>query len=161
MRSPRGDRHPHRLTDTYLPATGDTGLRGPHPHGYGTVNGIVTDETRSEPSIPWTAGALISTGSDLNRFYLTLLAGQIVAAPQLKEMLSGAPMPGGPFYYGLGIGNTELSCGAEYFGHTGGVAGYVTITGDTREGRAVTIAMTSSPDPAPDSMALLSHALCP
>ncbi|WP_327139491.1 serine hydrolase domain-containing protein [Nocardia sp. NBC_01327] len=152
---------PNRLTDTYLPARGDTDLRGPHPHGYGTIDGVLTDETRSEPSIPWTAGALISTGSDLNRFYLALLAGQIVAAPQLKEMLASVPMTGSPFFYGLGIGNTELSCGAQYFGHTGGIAGYVTITGGTREGRAVTIAMTASPDPSPDSMALLSHALCP
>lgn len=154
---------PNQLADTYLPPTGELEIRGPHPHGYATIDGVLTDASRSEPSVPWVAGALVSTGADLNRFYLALLAGRIVAAPELNQMLtSDSPMPeDGNMRYALGIGHTQLPCGAEYFGHTGGIAGYITITGGTKEGRAFTIALTAAPDQKPDVTALISHALCP
>ncbi|WP_330180742.1 beta-lactamase family protein [Nocardia sp. NBC_01503] len=152
---------PFHLVDTYLPATGDQEIRGPHPHGYTTIDGVLTDATRSEPSVPWAAGAIISTGADLNHFYQALVSGQVVPPAQLQEMLAGNPVPGTPFQYALGIGSTQLSCGAQYFGHTGGIAGYTTITGATAEGRSATIAMTGAPDHNPDIPALMSHALCP
>lgn len=153
---------PDQLTGTYLPGPGELDIRGPHPHGYATLDGVVTDVTRSEPSVPWAAGALVSTGADLNRFYLSLLAGRIVAATELQQMLAGEPQePGSDLRYGLGIGTTQLDCGAQYFGHTGGIAGFVTVAGATREGRAVTITMTEPPEQSPDMEKLLNHALCP
>ncbi|MFE6857087.1 serine hydrolase domain-containing protein [Nocardia sp. NPDC057668] len=153
---------PTQLTGTYLPNPGELDIRGPHPHGYATIDGVRTDVTRSEPSVPWAAGALVSTGADLNRFYLDLLAGKVVAPAQLEQMLAGEPQePGGSMWYGLGIGGTELDCGAQYFGHTGGIAGYVTVAGASRDGRAVTITLTESPEREPDVQALVSHALCP
>ncbi|WP_040808362.1 serine hydrolase domain-containing protein [Nocardia concava] len=153
---------PLQLTDTYLPAPGETGIRGPHPEGYTLVAGIPTDVTRSEPSVAWTAGGLISTGNDLNHFFLALLSGTIVPDPQLREMLTTLPRSSdNPIEYGLGIGGAQLSCGAHYFGHVGEVSGYLTITGATREGRAATIALTDSPERDPDILTLLTHALCP
>ncbi|MEU0543298.1 serine hydrolase domain-containing protein [Nocardia sp. NPDC005978] len=153
---------PTQLTGTYLPNPGELDIRGPHPHGYATIDGVRTDVTRSEPSVPWAAGALVSTGADLNRFYLDLLAGKVVAPAQLEQMLAGEPQePGGSMWYGLGIGGTELDCGAQYFGRTGGIAGYVTVAGASRDGRAVTITLTESPEREPDVQALVSHALCP
>ncbi|MGW4367095.1 serine hydrolase [Nocardia takedensis] len=47
---------PLSLTDTYLPAPGETGLRDPHLTGYETVDGTVVDRTRIEPSLAWAAG---------------------------------------------------------------------------------------------------------
>lgn len=153
---------PIGLPDTYLPATGELEIRGPHPHGYETIDGKPTDVTRIEPSVPWAAGALISTGADLNRFYAALLAGKIVADAELREMLAGKPQGNdSPLLYGLGIGSTELPCGAEYFGHTGGIYGFYTVSGATREGRAVTFVMTDSPDEKIDVLSMLTHALCP
>ncbi|MRH90624.1 serine hydrolase [Nocardia sp. SYP-A9097] len=152
---------PFHLADTYLPASGDRDIRGPHPHGYTTIDGALTDVTRSEPSVAWTAGAIVSTGADLNHFYQSVVSGRIVPPAQLDQMLTGTPIPDTTFNYGLGIGNTELTCGTQYFGHTGGIAGYTTITGATKEGRAATIAMTGTPETNPDIMTLMSHALCP
>lgn len=151
---------PLGLPGTYLPTTGETGLRDPHPTGYGTVDGIVTDETRIEPSVPWTAGALVSTGADLNRFFTALLAGQVVPQAQLQQMLDGTDMGNRDgMSYGLGIGYTQLSCGAQYVGHLGNIHGFSTISGATAAGRAVTISYTGTPTSV-DVRGLLADALC-
>ncbi|MFC6010288.1 serine hydrolase domain-containing protein [Nocardia lasii] len=151
---------PLGLSNTYLPATGETGLRAPHPTGYSTMDGSVTDTTRMEPSLPWAAGALVSTGADLNRFYLALLAGQVVPLPQVRAMLDGVDMGNGDgMSYGLGVGYAELPCGAQYVGHIGGVRGFTTISGATAEGRAVTYSFTGTPS-ALDIGGLLARALC-
>ncbi len=153
---------PQQLTATYLPGTGETDIRGPHPHGYATLDGVRTDVTSSEPSVPWAAGAMVSTGTDLNRFYLALLAGRIVGEGQLSDMLSTENLiPDSDFSYGLGIGSGRLSCGTRFFGHTGGITGYLTYAYATRDGRAVTIALTESPEQEPPMTTMLSHALCP
>ncbi|MFD6159933.1 serine hydrolase domain-containing protein [Nocardia sp. NPDC060256] len=151
---------PLDLSDTYLPATGETGLRDPHLSGYDTVDGTVTDQTLMEPSLPWASGALISTGADLNRFFTALLAGQVVPQSLLQQMLDGSDMGNGDgMSYGLGLGYTQLPCGAQYVGNVGGVHGFTAISGATAAGRAVTISFTGTPT-ALDIGSLLDHALC-
>ncbi|MEV6773447.1 serine hydrolase domain-containing protein [Nocardia sp. NPDC051030] len=153
---------PHGLPGTYLPATGELDLRTPHPQGYATINGVRTDVTRTEPSVPWAAGGLVSTGADLNRFYLALLSAQVVPTPQLQEMLTLQPEdPQLEARYGIGIASTDLTCPTQYFGHNGGITGFSTITGATKEGRAVTITITDSVDSELNIKDLISHALCP
>lgn len=152
---------PNQLSGTYLPGTRELDIRGPHPEGYAIIDGTRTDVTRQEPSVAWAAGAMVSTGSDLNRFFLALLAGHIVAQAQLHDMLAAKDAPGIPMQYGMGIGAADLGCGAKYFGHTGGIAGFVTISGASDQGRAVTIAMTGPFDKEPDILGLMKHALCP
>ncbi|WP_280346434.1 serine hydrolase domain-containing protein [Nocardia neocaledoniensis] len=151
---------PLGLTRTYLPATGETGLRDPHLTGYATVDGRVTEATRIEPSLPWTSGALVSTGAELNRFFTALAAGQVVPSAELAQMLDGSDMGRGDgFSYGLGLAYTELPCGARSLGHVGGVHGFSTIAGATATGRAVTFSVTGAPDTV-DIRAMLTHALC-
>ncbi|MFC9660137.1 serine hydrolase domain-containing protein [Nocardia sp. NPDC127606] len=151
---------PLGLSNTYLPATGETGLRRPHPTGYTTVDETLTDTTLMEPSVPWTSGALVSTGADLNRFFLALLAGQVVPQPQLAQMLDGVDMGNGDgMSYGLGLGYTQLPCGARYVGHIGGVPGFSTVAGATGSGLAVTIAYTGKSSSV-DLGGILTHALC-
>ncbi|MFF3222245.1 serine hydrolase domain-containing protein [Nocardia suismassiliense] len=153
---------PLGLADTYLPAPGDREIRSPHPKGYGVVDGKVTDVSRIEPSVPWAAGGLISTGADLNRFYSALAAGRVVPEAQLREMRDGVLMDAKTqMHYGLGLGSLKLSCGAEYLGHSGGIYGFVGLSGATTEGRAVTYTFTKDPDAMPDLAGLLGHALCP
>ncbi|WP_446223408.1 serine hydrolase domain-containing protein [Nocardia sp. IBHARD005] len=153
---------PLGLTGTYLPATGEHDIRGPHPHGYAPINGIRTDVTRIEPSVPWAVGALVSTGENLNRYFLDLVAGKVVAAPELQQMLATMPtgvdsMP----EYGLGVVSAELSCGTRYIGHNGRIAGYVTFSGATTDGRAATVVWTELPSQQPDAVAIQTRALCP
>lgn len=151
---------PLGLSDTYLPPAGDTGLRDPHPTGYGTVDGAVIDQTRIEPSLPWASGALVSTGADLNHFYTALLAGRVVPPALLRQMLDGVDMGNGDgMSYGLGIGYTELPCGTQFVGHVGGVPGFSAISGAATAGRAVTVSYTGTPA-AVDIRDVLTHALC-
>lgn len=151
---------PLGLSGTYLPATGETGLRDPHPTGYTTVDGSVTDETLMEPSVPWASGALVSTGADLNRFYTALLAGRVVSLTQLLPMLDGVDMGGDDgMSYGLGVGYTRLPCGARFVGHVGGVRGFTAVSGATEGGRAVTFSFTGT-HTAAEIGTLLTHALC-
>ncbi|AYF76440.1 class A beta-lactamase-related serine hydrolase [Nocardia yunnanensis] len=153
---------PTQLPDTYLPGPGEVDFRGPHPHGYATVDGTLTDVTRSEPSVAWSAGGMIASGNDLNRFFLALLAGKIVPDAQLREMLATQPAwPNNPMKYGLGIGSTDLPCGAQFYGHEGEIAGYITLSGATHDGRAVTLTLNASLDNQPDWTNILSDALCP
>lgn len=151
---------PLSLRDTYLPATGETGLRDPHPAGYATVDGIVTDATRLEPSLPWAAGALVGTGADLNRFFLALPAGEVVPQAQLQQMLDGVDMGrGNGMSYGLGIAYTQLPCGLQYIGHLGNIHGFSAISGATASGLAVTFSYTGTPSTV-DIRTLLTHGLC-
>ncbi|MFI9536746.1 serine hydrolase domain-containing protein [Nocardia fusca] len=151
---------PLALRDTYLPATGETGLRDPHPTGYATVDGTVTDQTRVEPSLPWAAGALVSTGADLNRFFLALLSGRVVPQAQLPQMLDGVDMGRGDgMSYGLGIAYTQLPCGLRYVGHLGSIHGFAAISGAAAPGLAVTFSFTGTPATV-DVRNLLTHALC-
>ncbi|MFI5499707.1 serine hydrolase domain-containing protein [Nocardia asteroides] len=147
---------PLGLSGTYLPATGVTGLREPHPAGYTGV----AEETSMEPSVPWASGALVSTGADLNRFFTALREGRVVPLAQLRQMLDGVDMGNGDgMSYGLGVGYAQLPCGARFVGHVGGVRGFTTVAGATEGGRAVTFSYTGTPA-AQDIGALLTHALC-
>lgn len=151
---------PLGLLDTYLPATGETGLRDPYLSGYATVDGTVADQTLMEPSLPWTSGALVSTGADLNRFYTALLAGQVVPQAQLRQMLDGVDMGSGDgMSYGLGVAYAQLPCGAQFVGNVGGVRGFSAIAGATASGQAVTFSYTGTVADA-DIGGLLTHALC-
>lgn len=153
--------NPHNLNDTYLPKPGELDIRGPHPAGYEKdSDGVVTDVSRIEPSVPWAAGAIVSTGADLNNFFLSLLDGAVVDPAQLAQMQQFIPTGGGESGYGIGIKAFDLPCGVRLIGHTGGIPGYYTISGATTEGRAATITFTQAPDERPDILALLTHALC-
>jgi D-alanyl-D-alanine carboxypeptidase len=151
---------PLALWDTYLPGTGETGLRDPHPTGYATLDGTVTDVTRVEPSLPWAAGALVSTGADLNRFFLALLSGRVVPQDRLPQMLDGSDMGRGDgMSYGLGIAYTQLPCGLQYVGHLGSIYGFSAISGTAAPGLAVTFSFTGTPSTV-DIRTLLTHGLC-
>lgn len=153
---------PLELDDTYLPPPGERDIRGEHMTGYAELPGGITDVSRIEPSIPWSAGALVSTGKDLNTFWRALLSGRIVPATELTEMTT--PQPGTTeaegLGYGLGVASTKLPCGVTYVGHSGGIYGYYTLSGAT-EDRAYTVTLTSTPKQPPDVVGMLSHALCP
>ena len=77
---------PLGLEETYLPDPGDRSLPRPHPHGYETVGDRTTDVTGLEPSGPWAAGGIVSTGADLDKFLTALVQGDIIAPAELREM---------------------------------------------------------------------------
>ena len=138
------------LRHTYFPAPGDAVIREPHPHGYDqeSTGAPLRDVTETDPSWGWAAGQLVSTNSDLNRFFTALLTGRLLPPAQLAEMRTTVPA-GYPFAsgarYGLGLVSTPLSCGGLYWGHGGSFPGYETRGGVTDDGRAANIAVTIQP----------------
>ncbi|MDV5149200.1 serine hydrolase domain-containing protein [Streptomyces sp. SBC-4] len=135
------------LRHTYFPAPGEMTIREPHPRGYhrNPADGPLRDFTEMDPSFGWAAGQLISTNSDLNRFFTALLAGRLLPAAQLAEMRTTVPVGTSGLKYGLGLTSRPLSCGGVYWGHGGDIAGYETRGGVTDDGRAVNVAVTSIP----------------
>lgn len=162
---------PLELTDTYFPGT-DPRIRGPHAGAYFAPLGV-RDFSEYGMTWAWTAGELIATMDDLNTFFRALLAGRLLSAPTLDEMLTvvpydpAVPEAGG---YGLGIFRAETPCGP-IWGHDGGVIGQITFSMHRRDAsRQVSFAMNLShyqllaPGPHPIDLAwqefvLVAH--CP
>lgn len=141
------------LRHTYFPAPGDATIRGAHPHGYyrTSADAPLQDITEIDPSWGWAAGQLVSTNSDLNRFYSALLGGRLLPEPQLAEM-RGSTLPAEDTFgpgarYGLGLVSKPLPCGdGLYWGHGGSFPGYETRGGATDDGRAANVAVTMQLD---------------
>ncbi|MEV7867213.1 serine hydrolase domain-containing protein [Streptomyces sp. NPDC088124] len=138
------------LKHTYFPATGEQKIREEHPKGYHAdrPGGPLRDVSVSDSSAAWAAGALVSTNSDVNRFFTALLDGRLLKPAQLKAMRTTVPATGDPSpgaRYGLGLMSKPLSCGGVYWGHGGDIPGYETRGGVTEKGRAVNIAVTVLP----------------
>ncbi|WP_181063347.1 serine hydrolase domain-containing protein [Nocardia nova] len=150
---------PLDLRHTYFPAAGDLGLRDPHPQSYEDDNGARVDVTRLDTTWAGAAGALVSTGEELNRFFTALLAGKLVAPTQLAQMQRDiAPLTNRPagIDYGLGLARLAVPCDTQVWGHGGSIPGFRTYAGVTAVGRAVTVVANQRPtDPA--SATALQH----
>lgn len=125
---------PLGLRDTSFPVT-STQIPAPYAHGY---YGPIDVTNLVNPSVAWTAGAMISTVGDVARFYRALLTGRLLPPAQQRELLTTMPVDdsGELFaeHYGLGIYSVQLSCGTAW-GHDGGWAGgFKTIAYTSQDG---------------------------
>ncbi|MEU9144929.1 serine hydrolase domain-containing protein [Streptomyces sp. NPDC048349] len=138
---------PLGLRHTSFPSAGDMTIREPHPRGYrrDSAGAPLRDVTEIDPSAAWAAGQLISTNSDLNRFFTALLAGRLLPAEQLTQMRATVPIGNTGAGYGLGLMSRPLSCGGVYWGHGGDIEGYESRGGATDDGRAAHAAVTAIP----------------
>ncbi|MEU7582299.1 serine hydrolase domain-containing protein [Streptomyces sp. NPDC041068] len=142
------------LRHTYFPAPGDMTIREAHPKGYDRgADQSLRDYTEVDPSWGWAAGAMVSTNSDLNRFFSALLkddGNPLLKKAQRKQLRTTVAAdeisPGAR--YGLGLVSRPLSCGGRYWGHGGTLPGYYTAGGSTKDGRAANIAVTMIPSDA-------------
>jgi D-alanyl-D-alanine carboxypeptidase len=141
---------PAHLWDTYWPSAGERRIRGQHARNY-TVDkadpaGPLVDVTEFEPSWAGASGAMVSTPSDLNKFWLSLLDGRLLPRWALAEMqtVKLAPDLGKDASYGLGLGRLLLSCGHVWV-HQGGLltGGVMTISGRADNGRVATVYITA------------------
>ncbi len=149
--------HPLRLYDTSLPGT-DPHIRGPHAHGYLPDDPGPIDITEMNPTVYGSAGALISSTHDLNRFFAALLDGRLLPPAQLREMTSVVS----PSQSGLGLERLQLSCGRVAYGHDGDALGYSTWSFRTVDRRhQVTVSMTwGTGRPSDAARAFVDEALC-
>ena len=140
---------PLGLRHTYFPLPGEEELRGPHPHGYhhDDPNLPLVDVTEQDPSFGWVAGQMVSTPSELNRFFGAVVQGRLLPANLLRQMRTTVPADelGQGVRYGLGISSTPLSCGGLAWGHGGTITGYSTTNAVTDDGRGAAVAVTNLP----------------
>lgn len=115
---------PLRLSGTSLPDS--PCMPHPHPQGYAAEPGSeeLRDLSESNPEVPWTAGAMISTLEDLRIWSKVLAEGTLLSPAMQRERLRWQPLsfePGREFGYGLGIMNWH-----GFLGHAGAIFGYST-----------------------------------
>ena len=138
---------PLGLNHTYYPNPGEEEIRGTHPHGYHrNSQGELEDITRKDPSEAGGAGAIISTPSELNKFFQAVLDGTLLSQDSVAEMkktVDAGQSETGVDHYGLGIISTSLSCGGTAWGHAGSIPGYTTFNGVGPDGTAVTVTVTA------------------
>ncbi|WP_039638642.1 serine hydrolase domain-containing protein [Streptomyces sp. 769] len=115
------------LRDTELPTT--PYVNGPHSQMYEAWFGMI-DPPRdySVHDMSWVgpAASLISTVTDLNRFFGMLLAGEIVSLSSLAQMQRTVPVvsqEGKTIDYGLGLYPMEAAGQSTFWGHGGTVWG--------------------------------------
>lgn len=158
---------PLGLQHTYLPAVGEQTLRGAHPNGYHSADTTtLRDITEMDPASAWSAGAMVSTPSELNRFMQAVLDGTLLDDTSLAE-LRNAVRAGDELWpqasYGLGWQSYPLSCGGTAWGHGGDIPGTQTRNAVGPDGTAVTIAVTALPwaivDPTDEEELLDSYRL--
>ncbi|MER7756562.1 serine hydrolase domain-containing protein [Kitasatospora sp. NPDC097643] len=131
---------PAKLAQTVFPVGHE--FPDPHAHGYTdqTPNGAIADATDWNPSWAWTAGAIITTLSDLESWAKTLATGAILTpatqAQRLKTLPTGDPGVG----YGFGLFDNN-----GWIGHNGSLPGYESVAVYLPEAQA-TLAMLLNTD---------------
>ncbi|MEY8349427.1 serine hydrolase domain-containing protein [Bacillus cereus] len=146
---------PLELSNTFLPGNSSVIPGTKHTRGYLQPDGAseLKDVTYYNPSIGSSAGDMISTADDLNKFFSSLLGGKLLKEQQLKQMLTTVPTGiAETGRYGLGIYETKLPNGVSIWGHSGGIPGFSTFAGGKLGGKH-TLAVNlnnlkaDSPDP--------------
>ncbi len=118
---------PEKLVHTYL-----DGYEAAIPglvRGYEIDGQDFLDVTWTEdPSWAWTAGGLVSTTEDINKFYADLLGGKVLAPAELQDMTSwvDTSWPTIP-EYGLGLAGRKFGSRLGT-GHEGSVWGFVSAS---------------------------------
>ena len=114
------------LEDTTFPTTAT--VPEPHPTGYvpdpddpSVPLRIVNDVN---PKVAWTAGAMLSTVSDLKRWAKELSDGSLLTPKLQKERLKAHVFDGASLPIGYGLGVERLH---DIVGHNGAIFGYSTV----------------------------------
>src|SRR4051794_7834713 len=135
---------PLGLTHTTLPTA--TVPASPYAHGYTTPGN--QEMTAISPSILWAAGGLVSTPTDIARFFRALDSGRLLPKPLVRSMRTPrVTLPGPPSHrqqIGLGLFLTTLPCGVATWGHGGDLPGYTTQAYVSAEGtRQIVLAVNA------------------
>ena len=137
---------PLHLTHTFFVVPRTT-VPGAHSIGYLTRDQPgrpLFDATDQTASWLWTAGALISSTSDLNAYLRALTTGHLLPAAQLAQM-ERTEFVNATTRYGLGLREYRLPCGVDVYGHDGIIEGYQTYSYTTGNGsRQVTVSANAS-----------------
>jgi len=115
---------PLKLRGTSFPTT--TTIPAPFARGYYAGDdgkGELKDYTFSNPNVPWTAGAMISTLDDLRVWAKALATGALLKPETKAERLRFGPLADGSGLSGYGLGIARFG---DFIGHAGVTLGYTT-----------------------------------
>ncbi len=134
-------------------------IPGRHARGYQQAGRSLVDVTEMNPSLAGSAGALISTTADLDRFVRALVGGRLLPRTLFAEMTRPLPFTGG---YALGLETRTTPCGVTVIGHSGGIPGYGTVAFASLDGtRRVLASLTFGHGPGDDAVrALVDKVVC-
>ncbi len=107
------------------------------------------------PSVPWAAGGVISTASEVAKFFGALLGGQLTSAASLTAMTTSTE-PVSVAAYGLGLWRYDVN--PPGWGHTGETAGFRS-TGAARLGGEVIAVVLCNDDHVDDGPSRIVQAL--
>lgn len=150
---------PLGLRHTYLAGAFPV-LPRPAEHGYEQLAAgkPLTDLTTYNMTVAASAGAIVSTTDDLNRFYAALLTGRLLPPAQLQQMkqtVQTGPHDG----YGLGLSSAQV-CGETIWGHSGSAPGYHTVSFSTADAsRQITISTNRSLTASPQAKIAINDLL--
>ncbi|WP_031157844.1 serine hydrolase domain-containing protein [Streptosporangium roseum] len=140
---------PLGLAGTYLPG-GEAKIREAHPVHYSTLfspdaNPKIYDATEMNQSFAWAAGGIVSTTSDLNRFFGALLGGRLLPPAQQGEMFTTVATQNWipDTRYGLGVFSQKLSCGVTVWGNAGATYGSWAYAMGSRDGKHMVISQVN------------------
>nr|WP_224413719.1 serine hydrolase domain-containing protein [Bacillus thuringiensis] len=154
---------PLELANTFLPGNSSVIPGTKHARGYIQLDGASEpkDVTYYNPSMGSSAGDMISTADDLNKFFSYLLGGKLLKEQQLKQMLTTVPTGIDELGdSGLGIFKIILPNGVSIWGHSGGIPGFSTFAVGTLGGRhtlAVNLNSLKADTPDPFKNILLAE----
>ena len=131
----------------------DTGVCGtsnlPVPDGYGVLQGTATRIPAIEMSVPFAAGALCSTASDLVRWSHLLATGRVILPASYAAMVTSQQLADKTFVpYGLGQ-FLQKQLGRTAVWHTGGIPGFLSsLVYFPDEDLAIAVIINALPAPA-------------
>ncbi|MFI6237560.1 serine hydrolase domain-containing protein [Micromonospora sp. NPDC050784] len=164
---------PLGLTHTFYPGDQPT-LPRPHANGYRQFapGGPMVDTTVFNPTVTASAGGLVSTPTDLVRFWQAVGRGQLLRPAQVAELQHTVLADGFQgirpgIRYGLGIMWIPNRCGGSW-AHVGSMPGMSTLAAVSLDGRRSTVLYLASElaDPGPAvaiierQMTLLDDLIC-
>ncbi|RCV56172.1 serine hydrolase domain-containing protein [Marinitenerispora sediminis] len=156
---------PLDLTETYIPR--DSAMPEPAMHAYLAVRPYAgaerqpVDITEFNPTRWYGTAQLVSTVSDVNRFYSALFGGQVLDDEMLTEMLEIQATDDEGVGYGLGPRHYTLTCGVKVWMHSGNIPGYRnwTVHSETRHFTMFQARYVANPDPP--AWSAIETVMCP
>jgi D-alanyl-D-alanine carboxypeptidase len=142
----------------------DTGVCGtsnlPVPEGYGFVQGNWTRVPPSVMSVPFSAGALCSTASDLVRWSNLMVTGAVVKPESYAAMTAPTPLTNNTVApYGLGF-FLQKQLGRPQVWHTGAINGFLSsLVHFPEEDVAIAVIINANPTPPGVSAHLIAIAV--
>ncbi|MDA8370438.1 MAG: serine hydrolase [Nocardiopsaceae bacterium] len=156
---------PLGLKDTSIPS--ESAMPEPVMHAYLAIpphEGAApepSDITEFNPTRWYGTAQIVSTVSDINRFWEALLGGEVLGDAVLKEMLTVQGTTDDGYGYALGPRQYTLTCGVDVWMHSGNIPGYRNWTVHSAERHFTLFQARFAEDPDPPAWEAIETAMCP